>query len=406
MKRILVIPDSMWGNDSGNRSAQYLVKILKRKGFDVGVYAEDNSIFYNQKNLFLENEKIRFFSKRPYSFLDQFCVFNEKAINEFKDVILDFEPDLVFYFGTIRNKISIDYLLSINDEIPYVYLPLTNEFWCLKDFAGLKNGECYKCMNQNFAHALTNKCLETNNPVLYFKGALERILSKKRFINSKRVYGYSKSQLETFNKFGLPEAKASLTKIFFDPQTLNGIHSEKGDFFLISGQISDAKGWHLVPKLLQLTSHTKIKFKFLIFRKKVAKNFINKNKLQHFIDSGKLEVISELESHDEVLSLVSKCLAVIVPSNYPSTGEFALLEAMGLKKPVVAFNLGFHKDFLIDNQNSLVSSALDVNKMAKDLVNLHADSDLWKKLSSNARTTFEEITDFENDYSLIKSLNI
>ena len=44
--------------------------------------------------------------------------------------------------------------------------------------------------------------------------------------------------------------------------------------------------------------------------------------------------------------------------------------------------------------------------MTKDLELLYQDPILWEKLSTNARITFEEITDFEKDYSLIKTLNL
>ena len=138
----------------------------------------------------------------------------------------------------------------------------------------------------------------------------------------------------------------------------------------------------------------------------MANNFINKNDLQRYIKSKKLEVVSGLESHKEVLGLVGNSLAVIIPSNYPSTGEFALLEAMGLQKPVIAFNVGSHRDFLIDMNNSLVSSALDLEKMTKDLEMLYEDEKLWEKLSKNSRLTFEEITNFDKHHSIIKSLNL
>ena len=197
-----------------------------------------------------------------------------------------------------------------------------------------------------------------------------------------------------------------MLNFFFEPKSLEGITSSKGDFYLVSGQISDAKGWHLIPKLLKLNAENNLKFKFIIYNKLVAENFINKNSLQSYIESEKLEVISGLESHKDVLSFVANSLAVIIPSNYPSTGEFALLEAMGLEKPVVAFNIGAHRDFLVDKKNSLLSPALDLNKMTKDLEVLYQDSILWEKLSKNARTTFEEITDFKKDFSLIKSLNL
>jgi glycosyltransferase involved in cell wall biosynthesis len=406
MKRILVIPDSIWGNDSGHRSTQFLVKTLRNEGFDIGVFAEDTPSYSSQRDLLLVQEGIHFFSKKPYRFTDQFFFYKKKAISEFKKLLIDFEPDLVFYFGTIGNKVSIDYLNSTDTDIPYVYLPLTNEFWCLKNFAGLKNGECYKCMNQNFIHAFTNKCLDTNNPIPYLKKIVERFFSKNRFLNAKAVLGYSKSQIDTFKMYGLPNNKTASSNIFFETKSLEGITSNKGDYYLVSGQLTDAKGWHLIPELLKLNSHNNLKFKFIIYNADVANNFINKNDLQRYIKSKKLEVVSGLESHKEVLNLVGNSLAVIIPSNYPSTGEFALLEAMGLKKPVVAFNVGAHRDFLVDGNNSLVSSPLDLNKMTKDLEILYKDEGLWEKLSKNSRTTFEEITNFNENYSIIKSLNL
>ena len=79
---------------------------------------------------------------------------------------------------------------------------------------------------------------------------------------------------------------------------------------------------------------------------------------------------------------------------------------MGLGKPIVAFNVGAHKDFLINKNNSLVSAALDVNNMTKDLEMLYEDVDLWERLSKNSRLTFNKITSFDGKQSIIKSLNL
>ena len=58
MKRILVIPDSIWGNDSGHRSTQFLAKTLKKQGHHVGLFAEDVPGFSSQKEKFLQSEGI------------------------------------------------------------------------------------------------------------------------------------------------------------------------------------------------------------------------------------------------------------------------------------------------------------------------------------------------------------
>ena len=114
-------------------------------------------------------------------------------------------------------------------------------FGALKNFAGLKNGECFKCMNQNFTHAFINRCLDTNNPVPYMKGIIEKVLSRKRFLKASALLGYSKSQRKTFKMYGLDDIKAKSSNIF-EPAGLDGIASSKGNYFLISGQISEAKG--------------------------------------------------------------------------------------------------------------------------------------------------------------------
>ena len=345
MKRILVIPDSMWGNDSGHRSTQFLAKTLKKQGHQVGVFAEDVPGFSSQKERFLQSEGIDYFIKEPYRFFDQFFHKKKKVIEEFRKLIELFKPDLVFYFGTIGNKVSIDYLNSERSDLPYIYLPLTNEFWCLKNFAGLKNGECFKCMDQNFTHAFINRCMDTNNPVPYMKGVIEKFLSRKRFLKASAVLGYSKSQRNSFKMYGLEDIKAKSSNIFFEPAGLEGIASSKGNYFLISGQISEAKGSHFVPRLIHSNATSDLRFKVIIYNETVAKRFIETNNLSDYINSGKLEVISGLDSHKDFLSYVANSFAVIITSNYPSTGEFALLEAMGLQKPVLAFDVGAHKDF-------------------------------------------------------------
>ena len=84
-------------------------------------------------------------------------------------------------------------------------------------------------MGQNFTHSFINRCLETSSPIPYLKGAIERLYSR-RFLNSRLVLGYSHSQRQTFEMYGLPRVKAVPSNIFFEPKSLDGIKSMKGDF--------------------------------------------------------------------------------------------------------------------------------------------------------------------------------
>ena len=407
VKKILLIPDSVWGNDSGHRSTQFLIKALKNSGYELGVFAEDKGDFHLQKKELEKELNVFFYKKVPYSFLDQFYILNKKARREFDSVVKDFQPDLVFYFGTIRNKVSIDFISSKKNKIPYIYLPLTNEFWCLKNFAGLKSGECFKCMNHNFYHAWVQGCSEEKSFFWFIKESIERIYSKNRFLNANSVLGYSESQVETFIKFGLPKEKTATTNIFFERKDLEKFDPKKGDYFVIFGQMNIAKGWHYVPTIIKTMMQKNIKFKLIIYNKSKAENFIKQNSLESFIENGNLEIFSGLESHEDVLQIVSQSLAVIIPSNYPSTGEFTLLESLGLKKPVLGFDVGAHKSFLKDRNNALISNVTDLEKMKRDILELNQDTLLWEKISSNAYKTFERLTDFnKKEESLISNINL
>ena len=390
MKKILLIPDSTWGNESGHRSTQFLIKKLRSCNLEVALYCSDDNRD-TQSDIFLKNNKIHYFQKKQYRFFHQ--IFEYFALREFKKVIKAFQPDHVLYFGAISNKTFTEYL--IRESIPYYYLPLTTEYYCLKDFAGLEEGTCYKCINGNYFNALKNNCIQSENKYLVFlKKAFERYKSKQRILKANRIIAYSNSQLDVLEKYGVDKEISSLVPIFFDQDNLTNIETSKGDYFVVIGQCSVAKGWHLIPEIIRNTSG--IKFKLIIYKDSVANDFIKKYSLQTYIESGIIEIVSNLAEHKDVLNVIAKSKAVIVPSIYPTTGEFALLESMGLSKPVLVFDAGIHKEIFIDRENALVSNIGDVEKFSKDIEDLSTNDELWTVLSKGAFKAFNQITDFKN----------
>ena len=403
MKKILVIPDSAWGNESGHRSTQFLLKKLRSANLEVALYtSEDNRDI--ESDTFLYNNKIHYFKKKQYRFIHQ--IFDYFALKEFKKVIKAFQPNHVLYFGAISNKIFTEYL--IKESIPYYYLPLTTEYYCLKDFAGLEEGTCYKCINGNYLNALKNNCIQSDNKYLVFlKKAYERYKSKQRILKADRIIAYSNDQLNVLEKYGVDKTSSSLVPIFFDNDHLANIETRKGDYFAVIGQCSVAKGWHMIPDIIKKTAG--VKFKLIIYKDSVAKNFINRYKLESYIESGTIEIISNLEEHEDVLNVIARSKAVIVPSIYPTTGEFSLLESMGLSKPVLVFNAGIHKEIFTDRENALVSSIGDTDKFSRDIQDLSNNDELWSELSRGAYEAFNQITDFNNfensmDEILVKNI--
>jgi glycosyltransferase involved in cell wall biosynthesis len=390
MQKILIIPDSLWGSDSGHRSTQFLAKALSDSGMQVGIFSSNKDEDSNSES-FLKRNNVSFFLKSPYRFIHQF--FDFSVSQEFKKVINEFKPDHVLYFGTISNKVFTKYL--IKKKIPYYYLPLTTEYYCLKDFAGTEDGTCYKCIKGNYMHAYKNKCIEGKNKnLILIKKAIERTISRNRIKNADKIIAYSNSQLEVLEQYGAITKNAVKTPIFFNAEHLKEITSSKGDYFAVIGQCTSAKGWHFIPSIIRNTQN--IKFKLIIYKEDIAKAFIERYKIQDLISAGSVEVVSGLENHSDVLDVIANSRGVLITSVYPSTGEFSLLESLCLSKPVIVFDAGIHKEIFKDKENALISEVGDIEKFSNDIKNLYSDDILWDKLSIGSKNVFNQLTNFDN----------
>ena len=137
-KKVLFVPDSIWGDLSGHRSSKYLVKVFNEVGAKVGIYAPKKNYTPEQEEE-LKGMAI-YFEQKEYSYFQN--IKPNLVEEEFMNVIKSFKPDIVFYMGTIKNKVTID--ICNKHDIQYSYLPLTTEYYCVKDFAGLEDGPCFE----------------------------------------------------------------------------------------------------------------------------------------------------------------------------------------------------------------------------------------------------------------------
>ena len=200
--------------------------------------------------------------------------------------------------------------------------------------------------------------------------------------------------------FGAKPSNMLSMPIFFDPETIRGIKSKRGDYFVMAGQNITAKGWHIIPHLIK--KEKKIKFKLIMKNKHDAKEFIKKNDLAEYLKKGFVEFLIYLKDHKELLNIIAKSRAVLVPSYYPTTGEFYLLEALGLGKPVIVFDSGIHGEIIQNKINGMISKIGDVDEFYDNIVKVNDDNILWNKLSKNGRILYDELISFKNFRKSIK----
>jgi glycosyltransferase involved in cell wall biosynthesis len=86
---------------------------------------------------------------------------------------------------------------------------------------------------------------------------------------------------------------------------------------------------------------------------------------------------------------VAEAYGVILPSLWPSSTEYVLLEAMSLRKPVVAYNVGANQEILRDHENAMVIKPGDLNGFCEAVAELNANPELRTRLGDEAHRTIE-----------------
>jgi len=90
---------------------------------------------------------------------------------------------------------------------------------------------------------------------------------------------------------------------------------------------------------------------------------------------------------------------VALPSLFEVGPSIAALEAMACKKPIVAFDTPFTREFIGSMWDGLLAKPYDVNDFAEKLYLLLTDSKLRNKLGQNA---YEYVKQNHNWSTLVK----
>lgn len=92
--------------------------------------------------------------------------------------------------------------------------------------------------------------------------------------------------------------------------------------------------------------------------------------------------------HKEIPSIISASNVIIIPSvqinGFEEGSSIFSLEAMAMKKPIIASNIGGFRDSIIDGENGLLVPDKDSNAIAKNVLTLLQNPTLAEKLGENA----------------------
>ena len=381
--KILLVCESSHINESGGRVVRYITKILKRDKNQVKlVVLSDRRDDYELGDFYIEND-VEFLPIRRRLF-DRIgrLFYKSKEVRSFIEILLKFSPDVVHFASFDHTKPA----LFINEAKEFgakvVLQPWTMHFYCSQGF-GFRNGEqCTLCANGNYLNALTKKCVSIKSiPSLIEKQILHKQALKANLFLS------SNSELDKILiKYGINQTYIFRFPIAFDFTFLDKQSKKTDDYFIFYGQANSHKGLNVLLDVFANLPEQKLKvYPMALLSQSIS---IPRN----------IEVINGMNWNNGLGDAILNSKAVLMPSLWSTSTEYALCEALLMKKAVVVFNVGVHKDIFKDGFNALVVEPNDINSFAKAVLELDTNEELRLRIGENGYNTLLDINNPDKLY--------
>ena len=218
-------------------------------------------------------------------------------------------------------------------------------------------------------------------------------MSTMRFslINSNHIISCGFYALDKIKIYlGLDVQKASVINngISFDQietgfSSLADANSKRDLSIFFVGRLFYFKGITYLLRALALLKQSLPNFKAEIFGNGPLQGKIRKLRLRLGLKNN-VVLRGFVNDHKWFMKEMRRADIVALPSLHEVGPSISALEAMAYKKPVVAFDLPFSREFIVNMENGLLAEPYDVEDLASKLYLLCSDASLRTKLGRNA----------------------
>ena len=394
--RILINPDLFFNDQSGAVAARSAARILASMGHIIGVFTHDV-----EKPLDFE---VKTYKRIKYQGTAN--IISKKYKRALNTTLEDFEPDYMFFIGGIVNTPSIYLKLCREKNIKTVFLFLVQDLFCTRMHASLGNTSCSKCLTGSNLNALLNNCLEKgSNKYLYFINYQinqQIFLPEVKKIN--KVLGSTDEQLGFYQKLGIPEKNCFKIPLFFDQNRINVDKIECQDYFVYIAQNRLEKGIKILPDILPFLRKD-IKIKALFYNDTEMDRFkTSYPSILKYVQNGQLELLPNVTMQNGAVEIVACSRGVLNLSIWATTTEFVFYEILGLKKAMIAFDVGIHKETIDHRINGCLVKSGDFESFAKELSYLKDNKEDAIRIGNRGFNLFQELTSeemFKNKFKTI-----
>ena len=315
--------------------------------------------------------------------------YNFQSKVEFENLIKQFKPDIVHIHNLfpIISPSILDACVALH--VPTVMTLHNYRLICPNALLLRNNKACEECVDKSFAYpAIQHNC--------YAESSLRSAnLALANFVHAKsHVWQDKISAFITFSEFSKnlflkSHLKLSPEQFYIKPNFVAdlGYSSEKSDYFLYVGRLSEEKG---IRCLLEAFSASNFLLKI-----------IGDGPLKDLVIASSQQVSNILflgpQPHENIYAEMKQAIALVLPSFCYEGCSLSMLEAFSTGTPVIASKHGTFPSFIKNEVNGLLFETASVESLLGQLDRLN-DLSAQKILSDKARKTYEALYTPEASY--------
>lgn len=344
-----------------------LESALKEAGHEVAVFAmnhpkNQDSVYSNYfvSRVSFNNQNLIDKLKSPARVLYSF-----EAKRKFTKLLNDFKPDVI-HIHNIYHHLSPSILdAAYKKKIPVVMHLHDYKLICPNHMLFTKGKYCEDCVKNKYYHCIINKCVKNSlsgsilaTLEMYFHHDILKIYENKvnvfvapsMFMKNIVVkFGQDEKKIEViYNPHNLVENINTNTKDDYEPKRLD-------NYFLYFGRLSEEKG------LINLIEAAGLSGQRIV----IAGTGPEEDNLKKNSESLKAPVeFIGLKNSSELINIIKKAQAVVIPSIWAENMPLSLMEALSLGKIIIASNMGGLPEVIKDEENGLIFEAGNSQKLA------------------------------------------
>lgn len=370
-----MLVDAFNKGSSGGRVALRSAKLLMDLGHNVNVY-DFYPVFSNESKIVNSyTQDSAFIKKNSINKVSNLVIRRNHLVN----MLSEFRIDYLYYLSWTDDKPFLT--RSQLGKIKVIVQPFGPNYYCYINF-GVRNGIiCSACITTNGFGSITFRCgpkfryiwpLKITRRKLYIPLIYKVISSNTRSDDNLVSFGFSSQQIH----------RCQLSVDYYRASASNTPFARRSGV-IFYGQEIEEKGFHLLPEIVKSLPE----IPFVIFISKSASSLESTLLLQNF-PNCKVHIGQNWETG--IKERLSNSRLLLIPSIWDTTPETVLLEGLASKIPIVCFNVGWHQDYLKDNESAFVVGVGNISLIIEKIRLYYHDEEKLTYVADNGHEVWKE----------------